>query len=463
MGSPILSFLGGARTVTGSRFLIDDADSRVLVDCGLFQGVKRLRERNWEPFPVDPASIDAVVVSHAHVDHIGYLPRLERLGFRGAVYATPGTQQLAGIVLPDSAHLQEEEADYANRKGFSRHHPAQPLYTARDAEAVLQRVRVIPFEHDFDVADGVTLRFHRAGHILGSATITLSLARPGRAISFSGDLGRPHHPILRPPSVPSGANIVLVESTYGNRRHDDDASRATFRDAIVRTAARGGSVLVPAFAVDRTEVVLLELRRLVEAGEIPDLPVFVDSPMALAALDVYRKAIVHEGPEIMPGFPRRQDPFDWGNLNEVRTVAESKALNEQRFPSIIISASGMATGGRVLHHLTQRLPDSRNTIVLVGFQAEGTRGRDLLTGARQIKLLGRHVPVAAEVVDAAGFSIHADARELLDWLGAAPRPPDVAYVVHGESEASSSLRDRIDADLGWNAVVPSVGERVRLD
>ena len=461
--APVLTFLGATGTVTGSRFLVEDGGARVLVDCGLFQGVKRLRERNWERFTVDPSSIDAVVLTHAHVDHVGYLPRLQRLGFRGLVFATPGTGQLSNIVLPDSAHLHEEEAEYANRKGFSKHHPAEPLYTTHDAAEVLERFRPIPFGHPFEVADGMTVTFQRAGHILGSASVSLSLARSGRTVFVSGDVGRPWHPILRPPEPVPVVDVALVESTYGDRHHDDERSRETFRNAIVRTARRGGTVVIPAFAVDRTEVVLLEIRRLREAGEIPDLPVFTDSPMALAALDVYRAAIARGGAEIQPGFAPHDDPFDAGRLTEVRDVAASKQLNEQRFPSIIISASGMATGGRVLHHLAHRIGDNRNCIMLVGFQAEGTRGRELLLGARQIKLLGRYLPVAAEVVDVPGFSIHADAGELTGWLATAPAPPATTYIVHGEPLASEALRDRIDKELGWNAVVPSFGERVRLD
>ena len=461
--APVLTFLGGTGTVTGSRFLVDVGDRRVLVDCGLFQGVKRLRERNWERFDVDPASIDAVVLTHAHIDHVGYLPRLQHLGFRGLVFATPGTCQLSGIVLPDSAHLQEEEAEYANRKGFSKHHPAQPLYTSRDAADVLERFRPIPFGHPFEVADGISINFQRAGHILGSASVTLSLAQSGRTVFFSGDVGRPWHPILLPPDPVPDVDVVLVESTYGDRQHDDEASRETFKNAIVRTARRGGTVVIPAFAVDRTEVVLLEIRRLMEANEIPDLPVFTDSPMALAALDVYRAAIARGGADIQPGFAPHEDPFDSGRLTEVRDVAASKELNEQRFPSIIISASGMASGGRVLHHLAHRISDNRNCVMLVGFQAEGTRGRELLLGARQIKLLGRYVPVAAEIVDVPGFSIHADAGELTRWLATAATPPGVTYVVHGEPSSSEALRQRIDKELGWHAVLPSFGERVRLD
>ena len=461
--APVLSFLGGAGTVTGSRFLLDTPDARVLVDCGMFQGLRRLRRANWEPFPVPPASIDAVVLTHAHLDHCGYLPALTRDGFAGPVVATAGTADLAGIVLSDSAHLQEEEAAYANRRGFSKHHPALPLYTADDAERCLGRFRPTPFGRPVDVASGVRVTFSPAGHILGSSTVLVEVDHPGRRIVVSGDLGRPNHPILRPPSPPAGADAILVESTYGDRRHEDpEVATELLADAVRRTVARGGTVVIPAFAVDRVEVILLALRRLVADGRIPAVPIYADSPMALAVLDVYRKAIANHDPEVhlQPG---PDDPFDPGTLTEVRTQRESIALNSVGFPSIIISSSGMATGGRVVHHLAQRLPDPRNTVVLAGFQAEGTRGRALADGVRSVKILGRYVPVRADVVDIGAFSVHADGDELLAWLGAAGRPPDVVYVVHGEPTASATLCRRIGAERGWHAVVPSELERVRLD
>lgn len=471
--SPMLTFLGGVGTVTGSRFLIETgADTRVLVDCGLYQGPKTLRERNWTPFPVPAGSIDAVVLTHGHVDHCGYLPALAKAGFDGPVHASPGTTDLVGIVLPDSGHLHEEEARYANRKGFSKHHPALPLYTEDDARRALELLRPLPFGTTREVVPGLRLTLAPAGHILGSAIAHLDLdpsgsAPPGREprhVVISGDLGRRAHPLLIPPAPIGRADVVLVESTYGNRRHDDAHALEQLSAAITRTARRGGTVVIPAFAVDRTEVLLFHLRLLREAGAIPDLPIFVDSPMALTALSVYRRAIADAAPDVRPELAANPaDVLDPGGLTEVRDVEGSMELDANRFPSIIISASGMATGGRVLHHLAHRLPDSRNCVILVGFQAEQTRGRLLAEGARQLKLLGRYVPVQAEVVNLPSFSVHADRDELTAWLRTADAPPDAAYVVHGEPDASMSLADDLVADLGWTAVVPAFGERVRLD
>ncbi|HEX6569756.1 MAG TPA: MBL fold metallo-hydrolase [Acidimicrobiales bacterium] len=461
---PVLTFLGAAGTVTGSRFLLDTPEARVLVDAGLFQGLKALRVRNWDRFPVPPSTIDAAVATHAHVDHIGYVPVLARDGFRGAVHATAGTTALAGIVLPDAGHLQEEEAAYANRKGFSKHHPALPLYTEDDARWSLRQFAPQPFGDEVEIAPGVHLTLRPAGHILGSATATLRLAdHADRRILVSGDLGRPQHPILRPPAPVGGADVVLVESTYGDRRHDDAGAVERFADVISRTARRGGTVLIPAFAVDRTEVVLFHLRRLLADGLIPDLPVYVDSPMALAALRVYRQAVDRGDPEIDPELAQLADPFDAGQVVEVRDVAESKALADLRVPAIIVSASGMASGGRVVHHLARLAPDHRNAVVLVGFQAPGTRGRLLADGVRQVKMLGRYVRVRCEVVDLEAFSVHADQAELLAWLDTATAPPEIVYVVHGEEAPAAMLRDLVAKREGWAAVVPRHGERVRLD
>jgi metallo-beta-lactamase family protein len=461
---PLLRFLGACGTVTGSRFLLDLPQARVLIDCGLFQGVKKLRLRNWEPFPVDPASLDAVLLTHAHVDHSGYLPALERHGFRGAVWSTAGTAELCEIMLVDSARIQEEDASYANRKGYSKHSPALPLYDRNDAENVLERFRTVPWASPVEVAKGVRATFRRAGHILGSATIEIELlgAAP-RRIVFSGDLGRQHHPILLPPDPLPEADQVLVESTYGDRDQDEEDVLEKLAAVITRTADRGGCSVVPAFAVDRTEVVLLHLKRLVEAGRIPSIPVFVDSPMALSALGVYRRALAEEWSEIRPELRGQPSPFDPGTLREARSVEESKALAEHEDPAIIIAAAGMATGGRVLHHLRQRLPDARNSVLLVGYQAVATRGRRLLEGETTLKLLGGYVPVRAEVVDLARFSVHADRRELLSWLRTCPRPPETTFVVHGDADASKALCGSIRKDLDWNAVVPRSGEVVRLD
>jgi metallo-beta-lactamase family protein len=463
---PVLTFLGGTGTVTGSKFLVETPTARVLVDCGLFQGEKALRLRNWDALSVDPASIDAVVLTHAHVDHCGYVPRLVNDGFRGPVVSTPSTAELCGIVLPDSGHLQEEEAEYANRKGFSRHKPALALYTEADARRALRSFEPLPFRERREVAEGIAVGFRPSGHILGSAITTLELGlRSGatRKVTFSGDLGRPQHPVLVAPDPLDHADVVLVESTYGDREHDDTGALERLADAVRRTAARGGMVVIPAFAVDRTEVLLVHLRQLRDAGAIPDLPIFVDSPMALATLGVYKRALADDGGDIRAELVDHHDPFGSADITEVRDVQGSMELDRLRYPAIIVSASGMATGGRVLHHLARYLPNHRNTIVLVGFQAAQTRGRQLADGARQVKLLGRYVPVRAEVVDLPSFSVHADRSELVDWLSGAAAEPEALFLVHGEPDASAALQDAIVERLGWDAVIPSYEERVRLD
>jgi metallo-beta-lactamase family protein len=459
--TPILTFLGAAGTVTGSRFLLELGDQRVLLEAGLFQGLKHLRLLNRDPFAVDPATLDAVVLSHAHLDHSGYLPCLVHNGFRGRTYLTPNTAALAEIVLRDAAFLQEEEADYANRKGFSKHHPALPLFTSADADAAIDRFERVDFGSPTPVTEGIRVTMRPAGHILGSASLLIELAG-GRTLFVSGDVGRAVHPLLHPPAAFPDADTVLVESTYGDRRHaPEEHVLDQVAGAISQTAARGGVVVIPAFAVDRTEVVLRTLRRLRREQRIPDLPIHVDSPMALDVLRVYRRAIRDGDPELRP-ISQDGDPFDPGNVHEARSVAASMALNELHGPLIIISASGMATGGRVVHHLSRRLGDHRNTVLLVGFQAAGTRGRMLAEGARTLRMLGRHVPVRAEVRVVDGFSVHADGDELVEWMRPA-RAPDTAYVIHGEPDASDVLRTRLDDELGWTAVVPRAGERVRLD
>jgi metallo-beta-lactamase family protein len=463
--APTLRFLGAARTVTGSRFLIDTGRVRVLVDCGLFQGLKELRLRNWEPFPVPPSSVDAVVLTHAHLDHSGWLPALVRGGFAGPICCTRSTAALATILLPDSGRLQEEDAAYANRRGFSKHEPAQPLYTEEDAQAAVRRLRIVEPGARIEVARGVAATWRRAGHILGSAWVRIDLAdHPDDPLLFSGDLGRPQHPILLPPDPPDAVATCVIESTYGDRQHEDEAGLEQFATAIVRTAERGGAIVIPAFAVDRTEVVLLALRRLERAGRIPALPVYVDSPMALSALRAYERAVAEGDPEIRPELRGQTAPFDpAGGLVEARDTEASKAIHDAPLPAVIVSASGMATGGRVLHHLARRLPDPRNTVVLVGYQAEGTRGRAILRHAPVVKIHGRYVPVRAEVVEASAFSVHADGPELVDWLAKAPAPPRTTFVVHGEPEASFALQGRLGERLRAPVVVPRFGERVRLD
>ncbi|MBX6364281.1 MAG: MBL fold metallo-hydrolase [Gemmatimonadetes bacterium] len=449
-----LEFLGATGTVTGSRYLLRAGGARVLVDCGLFQGLKHLRLRNRAPFPAADAGFDAVVLTHAHLDHSGYLPLLARNGYAGPVYCTPATAELCGILLPDSGHLQEEEAAYANRRGYSRHHPALPLYTRTDAERSLELLRPVPFEVDTPVAPGVTLRFSRAGHILGAASARLSAA--GRAVLFSGDLGRPNDPVLLPPAPPQAADYVVVESTYGDRRHPTEDPRLALAAVIRRTAARGGVVVIPSFAVGRAQTLLVLLSELRSEGAIPPVPVFLDSPMAADATRILLR--YPEEHRLRP--PERAAATD--SVTIVRDVEGSKAIDRRRGPMIVISASGMATGGRVLFHLERFAPEPRNTILLVGYQAAGTRGEALQAGARELKMHGAYVPVRAEVVMLEGLSAHADADEILAWLRRAPAPPRRVFVTHGEPAAAEALRRRIAEELRWPASVPRDGETVRL-
>ena len=452
-----LTFLGAAGTVTGSKFLVGTDSARILVDAGLFQGLKALRRRNWDPLGVPATSVDAVVVSHAHLDHCGYLPALVRQGFKGPILMTADTAALAEIVLRDSAKLQMEDAKYASSRGYSKHRSPKPLYTADDVERTLPLIRVVEFDTPVPVVDDIAVRLPPAGHILGSASPVLTVG--ATTLAFSGDLGRNNHPLLRPPSPPPAASAIIVESTYGDRVHPPHPDEV-LAEAINRTAERGGSVVIPAFAVDRTELLLLALQDLTRAGRIPRLPVFVDSPMALRGLDVYQLAVSQGHADVRPDLP--VDILAGADLHEAHSALQSQELNEPARPSIIISASGMATGGRVLHHLKAMLPDPRHSVLLVGYQAVGTRGRDLADGATQVKIHGEYVPVHAEVVDVQGFSVHADGDELLAWLGCAPEPPKVVYVVHGEPAASAELARRIGAELGWLAVVARGGERVRV-
>lgn len=462
-----LTFLGGAGTVTGSKHLVRTPRASVLVDCGLFQGLGELRRRNWQPLPVPADSIDAVVVTHAHLDHCGYLPRLVKDGFAGAVHATPETIRLAEIVLRDSAHLLEEEAEHANQHGWSKHHPALPLYDTKDVERCLDHFVELDFDNPARIAEGVGCRLHNAGHILGSAWTTLSLdgnAGGARAstIAFSGDLGRPRHPLLRPPDPFDGADTLVLESTYGDRRHDDATSMSRFEDAIDSTLKHGGTVLIPAFAVDRTEMILHELAGLAQRGVLRDAPIYVDSPMALAALDVYSEALKNRRPQFLPtvterGLAELRPP----RLRLARTQEESRHIDLHNGPQIVISASGMATGGRVLHHLETALPNPRNTVLIVGYAAAGTRARDLAEGATALKMFGRYIPVRARVVQLSGLSAHADYPEVLDWLGTAPAP-NTTYLVHGEPKAAEFLRELITERLRWTTVVPRPTEMVLL-
>lgn len=458
--SPILTFLGAAGTVTGSCFLLEHGTSRVLVDAGLYQGPSELRRRNWEPLPIDPASVDAVLLTHAHLDHCGQLPRLVKDGFTGPIHCSNESAALAAIVLRDSAHLLEEDARYANASGWSRHRPALPLYSAEDVERTLRQMVPVPYDEHRVVAGSIGVRLHPAGHILGSATLEVDIA--GDVVVFSGDLGRNGHPLLEPPAPPVAASVLVIESTYGGRVHPQPEP-GVLAGAIRRTVGRGGTVLIPAFAVDRTELVLLELERLERAGLIPRVPIHVDSPMALEALGVYLRALHDGSPQLRSDRAAALERLSALDLHAVRDAAESRRLNDPEQSCIIVSASGMATGGRVIHHLAHQLPDPRNCVVLTGYQAPGTRGRQLQDGARHVKIHGHYVPVRAEVVDVPDFSVHADTDDLVAWVASAAAAPTTVYVVHGEPDSSAALADRIEEELGICAVVPTLGERVRVD
>ena len=456
-----LQFLGAADTVTGSKYLLSIGERRILIDFGMFQGNKKYRERNWAEFPFDPATISDVLITHAHMDHVGLLPKLVAEGYRGPIFATEATRQLAEIVLRDGAKIQEQDAREANEGGYSKHSPALPLYTTADVEATMPLFVPIPFDEPIDLDDGVIAQWTRSAHILGSASITLWTDTG--AVVFSGDVGRHTHPVLRPREVPEGAPFALIESTYGDREHPDlgDTPHEAFADAIRRTVERGGSILVPAFAVDRTEIVLKTLSELRRAGRIPALPVYVDSPMANLALDVYRSMPGELNPSL-----HLEDIIGFPDLHSIRDAADSKQLVEQGpgRSAIIVASSGMATGGRVVHHLEKMLPDARNTIVLTGYQAEGTRGRQLVDGAEKLKMRGKYIPVRADVVQDSEFSVHGDRSDLLDWLRDLDPRPHTVFCVHGEAERAAAFAASIEREFpGIDAIVPGHGEVVVLD
>jgi metallo-beta-lactamase family protein len=446
-----LRFLGATSTVTGSRFLLQAGDSRVLLDCGLFQGHKPLRLRNWAPFPADPHSLDAVVLTHAHLDHSGYLPRLVKSGFRGPIYCTRATRELCGILLPDSGRLLEEEAGHANRVGSSRHDPAQALYTEVDALQCLRQLHGV--DEWVEVVPGLSASFRLQGHILGAAAVTFEFE--GTRIVFSGDIGRRDDEVMLAPEARASADWVVCESTYGDREHPDADLAAELEAAIAPALARGGVVVVPAFAVGRAQLLLHVILGLQAQGRLPQVPLYLNSPMATEVTALYRR------------FPRlhRLDHDALERLAQgvrvVRSVEESKQLNRRKGPMIILSASGMATGGRVLHHLVAFAPDPRNAIVLCGFQAGGTRGAALARGAKSIRIFGEDVPVGAQVLQLDSASGHADASELMQWLASAPAPRGV-FVVHGEPDAADALRTRIERELHWPARMPEFGDEVDL-
>jgi metallo-beta-lactamase family protein len=456
---PSLTFLGAAGTVTGSKHLLDFGDRRVLVDCGLFQGLKELRLRNWAPFPLDAARIDAVVLTHAHLDHCGYLPRLVSQGFRGRIYCTPGTRDLCTIVLPDSAHLQEEEARDAARHGYSRHKPSLPLYTRLDAARALTQLQPVGYNRPVPVVPGVEVEFINAGHLLGSAYARLRIG--DRTVLCGGDLGRYGRPILPDPASVDRADIVLVEATYGDRLHEPDDGGERLAAIINRTVSRGGKLIIPSFAIGRVEEVIYWLRRLEDEKRVPTLPVYIDSPMAAAALQFYKERMGELDPDLSRNF-RDVCAFCTARLTIVETGDQSKAVTASSEPSIVIAASGMATGGRVLHHLAAALPDAKNTVLFVGYQAAGTRGRSLAEGAREVKMLGRMVPVAATIERMDSMSAHADAGEIMRWLSGFSQAPAMTYLVHGEPVALRALAGRIEAELHWPVHIAEYLERVEL-
>lgn len=449
-----LTFLGAAGTVTGSKCLLEHAGRQVLVDCGLFQGYKHLREMNWEPFPVDISRLDCVVLTHAHLDHSGALPLLLRNGYRGPIYTTPGSIDLCHLLLPDSGRLQEEEAEYLNRHHASKHKPALPLYTEEDARHALRYMQAVPFNETMEIVPGMQLTLRPAGHILGAASAEIHAG--GLTIVFSGDVGRDDDPIMRPPTPLGQVDYLVVESTYGDRLHQPEDNEALLAEIIQRTAGRGGSVVIPAFAVGRAQALLLLLSRLKARHAIPDLPVFLDSPMAIDMTEIYhRHRAEHRlSPEECKGLCRV--------ATMVRTSDQSRALNEIRYPAIIISASGMATGGRVLHHLKRMAPDRRNTIVLAGYQAGGTRGARLAAGEKSIRIFGEEVAVHAEVALLRGMSAHADAAQLVRWMKSAAKVPKQVFLTHGEPGPADTLRLRVETELGWLAGVPRLGQTVEL-
>ncbi|MEQ8246690.1 MAG: MBL fold metallo-hydrolase [Alphaproteobacteria bacterium] len=450
-----LTFLGAVGTVTGSRFLLEDSGLKVLVDCGLFQGYKQLRLRNWAPFPVDPKTIDAVVLTHAHLDHSGYLPLLIKKGFAGKVWCTPATRDLCAILLPDSGFLLERDADFAARHKYSKHNPPLPLYTRHDGVVALDAFAPVAPGAWHSLSKDLRFKLHPAGHILGAAIVELDVR--GRSVVFSGDLGRSDSATMLDPTPVSHADYLVVESTYGDRAHDPSDPENVLAEIVTRTAARGGSVIVPSFAVGRAQTLLFHFERLKTQGRIPDLPIFLDSPMAIDASDVF---CTHADAHRLTATQARKACHV---AHYVNSPEESKSLDQSPLPKVIISASGMATGGRVLHHLNHYAPDPRNTIVFAGFQAGGTRGASLVGGAESVKIHGAYVPIRAEVVQLQMLSAHADADEIMAWLGHFKGPPRETFVVHGEPAASDALRHRIEEDLGWSARVPEFRETVALD
>lgn len=449
-----LTFLGATETVTGSKYLIEESDQKILVDCGLFQGMKELRLRNWAKLPFRAAEIDAVILTHAHIDHSGYIPALVKQGFKGRIYCSKATYDLCAILLPDSGYLQEEDAERANRYGYSKHHPAQPLYGQKDAMTSLENFYPVDFNEEVTLAPGLTFTMGRAGHILGAAFVRL--ASENTSILFTGDMGRPNDPVMVNPDNYPDADYMVVESTYGDRLHEIFDPKEELKDIIHKTTHRGGTVLIPAFAVGRTQNLLYYIWELKEEGYFRNVPVFIDSPMATKATELLHRHIKDHRLS-------KEICRDVCNVaTYTRTPQESKSLDHLNSPAIIISASGMATGGRVLHHLKTYLGNRRNTILFTGFQARGTRGDRLVSGETEIKIHGQMWPVHAQVENLGNTSAHADRREIMDQLGKIKTPPRRVFITHGEVEASRGLGERIVDELGWNVTIPEYKQMEEL-
>lgn len=464
-----LTFWGGVGTVTGSKFVVEADRGRVLVDCGLFQGLKELRDRNWQDPPFDPTSLDAVLITHAHIDHTGYLPRLVAKGFNNPVYCSRGTADLLKILLPDAARLQEEDADYRNRHDLTKHKPALPLYTEADARAAIKLIQ--PLENTgvpVDVAPGIRAGFRIAGHILGSSLVLVEIEgagddRKGRRVLFSGDLGHYDQPIIHDPVAPPACDYLLVESTYGDRLHDPEKPKEALTRIINDAVARRGAVLIPAFAIGRTQELIYLIRELEDEKRIPILPVRVDSPMAAAATQAYCNRSEEQDEEYASVLAQKRHPLRTHSMLTASSREESKRLNEEQGARVIISASGMMTGGRVLHHARRILPDRNATVVFVGYQAAGTTGRRILDGEPEVKIMGQFTAVRCRIERIGGFSAHADWKEVLRWLEGLSAPPRRVFNTHGEPHAAHAMRDHIAERFGWRVEVPQYGDRVTLE
>ncbi|KTD25187.1 MULTISPECIES: MBL fold metallo-hydrolase RNA specificity domain-containing protein [Legionella] len=449
-----LTFLGATQTVTGSKYLLEMGSKVILIDCGLFQGYKELRLRNWERFPVNPGEIDAVIVTHAHIDHTGYLPLLVKNGFKGPIYATPGTKALSSILLPDSGHLQEADAKFANKQGFSKHRPALPLYTELDARKALLQFEVVDFGISYPLLNQGTFELSRAGHIIGASFVKIK--NDATSVLFTGDIGRPHDLVMQAPTVVDEIDYLVMESTYGDRLHDATDPLLQLGNIINQTTQRGGSVIIPAFAVGRAQALLYYIYLLKKSGKIPDIPVFLDSPMAINATQILRTYREDHRLDI------EQCKGLCSVATYVNTPEESKQIDYQKKMQIIISASGMLEGGRILHHLKVFGPDHRNTIILTGYQAGGTRGARLLKGERELKIHGQMVPIQAQVEVISSISAHADYQELLTWLSHFKRPPQTVFITHGQAQSSVAFKQKVEKQFGWKCVVPFYLQSVEL-